>query len=185
MSKNFQKCLKIVLHHEGIDPDSGKTGWVQHPSDNDGGATNYGITRITYADFVEKETNEVSIEEMRNMPYSDVELIYKHRYWDRIKGTKIAKKSLGMALFCFDFSVNAGTRRGAKTLQRACGASPDGIIGKKTLAVALRQDPDYIIRRMHEIRQAFYESLESKFKVFGKGWTRRNKEVLETAQSLG
>jgi len=183
MNENFQKCLKIVLHHEGIDPDKGKTGWVQHPQDNDGGATNYGITRITYADFLDKKTEEVSIQEMKDMPYDDVEEIYKNRYWDRIKGDQISEKSLGLALCAFDFAVNAGVRRSAKTLQKACGANPDGKIGPKTLTLALSQSPEHMMKQMHGIRQSFYESL-SKFSVFGKGWTRRNKEVLNEAIGL-
>ena len=74
MSSEFKKCLKIVLHHEGIDPDRGKTGGVQHPQDNDGGATNYGITKYTYEAF---KGRPVSIQEMKDMPYEDVEEIYE------------------------------------------------------------------------------------------------------------
>ena len=36
---NFNKCLKIVLHHEG--------GYVNHPKDP-GGETNLGVTKRVY-----------------------------------------------------------------------------------------------------------------------------------------
>jgi len=36
---------------------------------------------------------------------------------------------------------------------------------------------------MYKIRQNFYESLNT-FDTFGKGWTRRNKETLETAKEM-
>jgi lysozyme family protein len=40
-----------------------------------------------------------------------------------------------------------------------------------------------IVVKMHSTRQQFYESL-STFKTFGKGWTRRNNETLETALEM-
>ena len=180
MNENFQKCLKIVLHHEGIDPDKGKTGWVQHPKDNDGGATNYGITRYTYQDF---KGRDVSIDEMKNMPYEDVEEIYKTRYWDRVRGDDISEKSVGLALSVFDWAVNSGTGRSAKGLQKACGANPDGAIGPKTLKLALAQNMQMMIKEMYEIREKFYRGL-SKYETFGRGWSRRNEEVYEEALKL-
>ena len=42
---NFKECLKIILHHEG--------GYVDHPKDP-GGATNMGVTKQTYEDWVGK-----------------------------------------------------------------------------------------------------------------------------------
>ena len=40
---NFDKCLQIILHHEG--------GYVNHPEDP-GGMTNLGVTKRVYEDWV-------------------------------------------------------------------------------------------------------------------------------------
>jgi lysozyme family protein len=45
------------------------------------------------------------------------------------------------------------------------------------------KDPKEVVKDMHNQRQAFYERLKT-FKTFGKGWTRRNKETLETALEM-
>ena len=42
---NFKTCLEIILHHEG--------GYVDHPKDP-GGATNLGVTKQTYEDWMGK-----------------------------------------------------------------------------------------------------------------------------------
>ena len=183
MSSEFQKCLKIVLHHEGIDPDRGKTGWVQHPQDNDGGATNYGITKYTYEAF---KGRPVTIDEMRNMPYSDVEEIYEDRYWDKVRGDDLCQMhgNPSVALSLFDWGVNSGPRRSSKAFQQIIGANRDGKIGPKTLALAKGQSAEHIVNQMYKLRQSFYESLTSKFAVFGKGWSRRNAEVQKEALSM-
>ena len=80
----------------------------------------------------------------------------------------------------FDWAVNSGTGRAAKAIQKICGASQDGAIGPKTLALIKTQDTEYVIEEFGKIRQNFYESLKT-FDTFGKGWTRRNKETTEKA----
>jgi len=42
MQKNYDKCLKAILHHEG--------GYVNHPKDP-GGETNLGVTKRVYEEF--------------------------------------------------------------------------------------------------------------------------------------
>ena len=83
----------------------------------------------------------------------------------------------------FDWAVNSGTGRASKAVQKICGAEPDGVIGPKTLALLDKIDHELIIEDMYKIRQNFYESLNT-FDTFGKGWTRRNKETLETAKEM-
>ena len=77
MADLFEDCMMLMLHHEGMDLERGKTGFVMDPHDNDGGATNFGITKITYQEF---KGREVTIDEMKNMPFSDVQQIYKEKY---------------------------------------------------------------------------------------------------------
>jgi lysozyme family protein len=56
---------------------------------------------------------------------------YKENFWDKIKGDQIEAQSVAETLF--DFAVNAGHRTAAKLAQLVLGATPDGIIGPKTL----------------------------------------------------
>ena len=47
----------------------------------------------------------------------------------------------------------------------------------------MEKDPKFIIDYVYGVRQSFYEGLDT-FKIFGKGWTRRNKETLEQALKM-
>ena len=164
MKENFDKCLEMLLHHEG--------GYVWHEEDP-GGETNLGVTKKVYQDWG-------GTKEMIDLTVEDVAPIYKMKYWDRCKCDELGS---GLDWAVFDWAVNSGTKRVSKALQKACGAERDGVIGNKTLALANGQDVKYMIEEIGVIRQSFYESLRT-FKTFGRGWTRRNKETTEQALSM-
>ena len=164
MKENFDKCLEMLLHHEG--------GYVWHEEDP-GGETNLGVTKKVYQDWG-------GTKEMIDLTVEDVAPIYKKNYWDRCKCDEL---SSGLDWAVFDWAVNSGTRRVSKALQKACGAERDGVIGNKTLALANGQNVKYMIEEISVMRQSFYESLRT-FKTFGRGWTRRNKETTEQALSM-
>ena len=161
MKDNFDECLKMLLHHEG--------GYVNHPSDP-GGETNLGVTKKVYQEWG-------GAKDMKDLTVEDVAPIYKKNYWDRCKCDDLES---GVDWVVFDWAVNSGTGRSAKAIQKICGASQDGAIGPKTLALIKTQDTEYVIEEFGKIRQNFYESLKT-FDTFGKGWTRRNKETTEKA----
>lgn len=164
MKENFDKCLEMLLHHEG--------GYVWHEEDP-GGETNLGVTKKVYQDWG-------GTKEMIDLTVEDVAPIYKKNYWDRCKCDELGS---GLDWVVMDWAVNSGTRRVSKALQKACGAERDGVIGNKTLALANGQDVKYMIEEISVMRQSFYESLRT-FKTFGRGWTRRNKETTEQALSM-
>ena len=168
MKDNFNKCLEMLLHHEG--------GFVNHPKDP-GGVTNLGVTKRVYEQWVGRKVSE---QVMRDLTVEDVAPIYKKKYWDRIKGDDLPS---GIDWAAFDWAVNSGTGRAAKAVQKVVGAVRDGAIGPKTLALVSKQDPKYMIQEIGKIRQEFYENL-STFETFGKGWTRRNKETTEVAMDM-
>ena len=161
MKDNFDECLKMLLHHEG--------GYVNHPKDP-GGETNLGVTKRVYEKWG-------GTKDMKDLTVEDVAPIYKKNYWDRCKCDDLES---GVDWVVFDWAVNSGTGRSAKAIQKICGASQDGAIGPKTLALIKSQNTEYIIEEFGKIRQNFYESLKT-FDTFGKGWTRRNKETTEKA----
>jgi lysozyme family protein len=167
-SKNYDKCLETILHHEG--------GYVNHPKDP-GGETNLGVTKRVYEEFG-------GTKDMKDLTVEDVAPIYKKGYWDKVKGDQLPS---GLDLCVFDFGVNAGPGRAAKFLQKMIGTTPDGGIGPMTLKAVEeyveRNGLENTIKRYQGGRQAYYESL-STFATFGRGWTRRNTETTELALKL-
>ena len=168
MKENFQKCLEMILHHEG--------GYVNHPRDP-GGETNLGVTKRVYQEWG-------GTKNMRDLTVDDVAPIYEKNYWGRAKCDHLPA---GLDLAVFDWSVNSGVDRAAKKLQSMIGTEADGGIGPNTL----RTLDEYIehhglettIKNYRNVRQAFYESL-STFDTFGRGWTRRNDETQEKALKM-
>ncbi len=168
MQKNYDKCLKAILHHEG--------GYVNHPKDP-GGETNLGVTKRVYEEFG-------GAKDMKDLTVEDVAPIYKKGYWDKMKGDYLPS---GLDLCVFDFGVNAGPGRSAKYLQTMIGTVADGGIGPNTLkAVANYVEEvglEQAVENFQEARQGYYEKL-STFDTFGKGWTRRVTETTELAKSF-
>ena len=168
MKENFNKCLELILHHEG--------GYVNHPKDP-GGETNLGVTKRVYEEWGGQKN-------MKDLTVEDVAPIYKKNYWGRAKCDQLPS---GLDLAVFDWSVNSGVGRAVKKLQKMIGTVADGGIGPNTL----KSLEEYIrhhglettIENYKDIRQAFYRSL-STFNTFGKGWTRRNNESLEAALKM-
>jgi len=158
----------MLLHHEG--------GYVNDSRDS-GGMTNLGVTKRVYDKWIDRESTE---QEMRDLTPEDVAPIYKKNYWDRVKGDLLPS---GLDWACFDWAVNSGSGRPAKAVQRAVGATVDGVIGKKTVALVMEKDPEFIIDYVYIVRKAFYEGLDD-YKHFGRGWSRRNKETLKQALSM-
>ena len=168
MQNNFDKCLEMLLHHEG--------GYVNDSRDS-GGMTNLGVTKRVYDKWIDRESTE---QEMRDLTPDDVAPIYKKNYWDRVKGDLLPS---GLDWACFDWAVNSGSGRPAKAVQRAVGATVDGAIGKQTVGLIMEKDPEFIIDYVYTVRKSFYESLDD-YKHFGRGWSRRNKDTLRQALSM-
>ena len=172
MEKNYQQCLEMILHHEG--------GYVNHPEDP-GGATNLGVTKRVYEEWVGRT---VTLDKMEQLQVSDVAPIYKKNYWDRVKGDQLPS---GLDLCVFDFGVNAGTGRAAKYLQSMVGATADGAIGPATLRAVdtfVKQEGHKgAIELYQKNRLSYYKKLNH-FKTFGKGWTRRVRETTASAKKM-
>ena len=71
MKENFEKCLEMLLHHEG--------GYVNHPKDP-GGETNLGVTKRVYENWCIEQ--DLLTKDMKELRISDVAPIYKNNYWD-------------------------------------------------------------------------------------------------------
>lgn len=149
---NFSEALQHVLKHEG--------GYIDHP-DDPGGETNFGITVA-----VARENGYLG--DMRTIPMSVVESIYKRKYWDKVRADEMPE-SVRFALF--DYAVNSGSGAAIRALQRVLGVADDGVIGPMTLAAAKAQSAG-LGARLNGYRLKFMTELKI-WPTFGKGWARR------------
>jgi lysozyme family protein len=177
MKENFDKCLAMLLEHEGgFTADKRDKGNAGDGHGNQG-STMLGVTSRVYADW----TGEPApIEVMKALTPDDVAPIYKKNYWDRVKGDLLPS---GVDWCAFDWAVNSGKSRPSKAIQRAVGATQDGSIGPATIGLIMEKDPEEIINYVYGVRQDFYKGLKT-FETFGRGWTRRNKETLHQALEM-
>ena len=168
MKDNFPQCFALVLKNEG--------GYVDNSSDP-GGATNLGCTKATWEAWV---GHPVTKDDIKALTPADVMPLYKAKYWDTIKGDDLPE---GVDYAVFDFAINSGPSRAAKTLQSVLGANPDGQIGPATLRALETANPRETATAVCEARLAFLQSL-STYATFGKGWSRRVLEVEQTAFNM-
>ena len=149
---NFSEALQHVLKHEG--------GYSNLESDP-GGETNFGITVA-----VARENGYLG--DMRTIPMSVVESIYKRKYWDKVRADEMPE-SVRFALF--DYAVNSGPGAAIRALQRVLGVADDGVLGPMTLAAAQAQSAG-LGARLNGYRLKFMTELKI-WPTFSKGWARR------------
>jgi lysozyme family protein len=82
----------------------------------------------------------------------------------------------------FDFAVNAGCGRSAKTLQSAVGATPDGAIGPLTLAAVSKFNPQELVNKFTNEKIAWYKSLNNP--TYEQGWLNRAAIVRQRALKM-
>lgn len=170
MKQNFDKCLAMLLKHEG--------GYVNHPSDP-GGMTNLGVTKRVWEEWTGHEVDE---KQMRALTPAIVAPLYKRKYWDACRADDLIS---GLDYAVFDCAVNSGVGRAIKLLQSCVGATPDGGYGSITTALVKKAeaDPTKLIELYCAKRLEFLQSLKT-FETFGKGWSRRVAEVKDAALKM-
>ena len=161
MLTNWYTSFDLLIKSEG--------GYVDNPKDP-GGRTNLGVTQKVWESWVGRESNE---KEMRSLTKANVEPLYKRKYWDACRCDDLPT---GLDYLVFDFAVNAGVGRSAKTLQSCVGVSVDGQIGNQTIEATKKIAPSDLIEQFSEAKRNFYKSLVT-FPTFGKGWLNRAEQV--------
>lgn len=149
----FESAVSIILKHEG--------GYVNDSRDP-GGETKYGISKRAYPDL-----------DIANLTRGDAAEIYRRDYWEPLK---CGRMHSGLDLAVFDCGVNQGVGFAAKAIQRAVGATPDGVIGPLTLAAIRDTDPDRALQFFMARRAMRYAALQ-RLRVYWKGWYRRMFDV--------
>lgn len=145
----FDRALDAVLADEG--------GYSCDPRDP-GGETNMGICKRDHP-----------MEDIKGMTRERAAQIYRRDYWGPA-GCDTIPAPLAPALF--SAAVNIGPRSAVRVLQRACGATPDGILGPSTIQAASSIQIPRLRGRFCAEWLAYYVSLPT-WGVFGKGWTAR------------
>ncbi|MFM9434619.1 lysozyme family protein [Janthinobacterium sp. CG_23.3] len=153
---NFDEAFDELQISEG--------GYSDHPDDT-GGATMYGVTeRVARARGYAGD--------MRALPLAFAKTVARADYWDKFQCDQLGPV-LGFQVF--DAAYNGGPA--AKWLQRAVGATEDGVIGAKTIGALRGADPIKVMARFNAYRQQYLAGL-AVWPSFGKGWARRIAENL-------
>ncbi|MBN8747351.1 MAG: glycoside hydrolase family 108 protein [Variovorax sp.] len=149
----FDEAFDRLIGHEG--------GYSDNPADP-GGKTMWGVT--------EKVARAKGYKgDMRDLPQSFAKaVVYRPDYWDAVRADELPDS---VRFDVFDAAVNHGASQAAKWLQRAAGATPDGVIGARTVAAARGAGP-MLAAHFNGERLQFYTDLGT-WPTFGKGWARR------------
>lgn len=156
---NFDEAFKLTGHNEG--------GYANNPNDH-GGETYAGIARkfwpnwsgwLIIDDYKQKHsiTGINTYLKSNAIIQSAIAHFYKLNFWDINKLDLIKDQQLANNVY--DFGVNSGVGKAAKTLQKVIGVTQDGIIGPKTIAATNAGDAKAIYERYNEARKTFYNSL--------------------------
>lgn len=149
----FDTIFERLMKYEG--------GYVNHPNDP-GGETMWGVTkRVAVAHGYHGS--------MRNLPKALAKEITEKSYYKAVKGDQLDRL---IAWQLTDAAYNHGNRQAVKFLQRAVGASDDGLIGDRTLAAVAAMDKNDVVLLFNAERIEFYTGLRG-WISFGKGWARR------------
>lgn len=138
--------------------------------------TKYGVELATLADWRGVEVTRLDVE---LLTVAEAREIYRARYvlkpgFDKIDGDELRA-------FIVDAGVHSGPEQAAKFLQRAVGATPDGVIGPKTIAAIAAAPP------LRALANAIAERIEFQGELitrkpekarFAHGWANRNGEFV-------
>lgn len=164
---NYAACFRHTLKSEG--------GWSNHPKDP-GGATMRGVTQRVYDGYRKRSARP--LRSVRQIEDHELQAIYKKQYWDAVRGDDLPA---GVDLAVYDFAVNSGVSRAAKYLQTVLRCNRiDGHIGEATLAMLEEANRIDVVKQLCDLRLKFLQGLDT-WGVFGKGWSKRVKDVKETA----
>ncbi len=146
---NFDQAFNQLIAHEG--------GYVDDRRDA-GGETKYGISKAAYPG-----------EDIRAMTLERAKAIYARDYWGPAGCDALPDAA---KLQVFDMAVNSGVKTAIKTLQRAVGSVPDGVLGPHTLQAIQSMPALRLVARFNGQRLALMADLAS-WPAFGRGWAKR------------
>lgn len=125
----------------------------------------YGKSAATINKYAKSDTNLTE----------KISAFYKANFWGVNKLDLFTDQQVANTVY--DFGVNAGTGKAAKTLQEVLNVSVDGVIGPKTIAAVNSGNAKAIHTAYNCKRKEYYESLAKKpgQDQFLKSWLSRLK----------
>lgn len=154
---NFDQAFERLIGHEG-----GYTPGVGDP----GGETKFGISRRAFP-----------LENIKAMTLERAKALYLRDYWGPA-GCDTVPDTIKFDLF--DMAVNSGPVAAVKTLQRAVGTAPDGMLGPLTLQAIGSMPAPRLLARFNGHRLDLMADLKT-WPVFGRGWAKRIADNLKEA----
>jgi lysozyme family protein len=152
----------------------GFEGGYANDSRDPGGETMWGVTRRVAV--IEGYHGDMHI-----LPRDTAKDIYRRRYWDAVNADKLP----GLLRYAvFDAAVNSGITRAAAWLRQALDLGDDGGVDDLVIKAAHEADPAAAVNRMCGIRLEFLTSLPT-WGAFGRGWSRRIAEILQSPSTKG
>jgi lysozyme family protein len=176
---NFKNAEGVTGKSEGL--------YANNPADN-GGETYAGIARNfwpkwegwTIIDDIKANgaitASQINAKAKANTKLTElISSFYKANFWDANKLDLFNDQQVANTVY--DFGVNAGTRKAAKTLQEVLNVAIDGIIGNITVGQVNAGNPKAIHTAFNCKRKEYYEYLATKpnQKQFLKSWLSRLK----------
>ncbi|MBN2281058.1 MAG: N-acetylmuramidase [Candidatus Marinimicrobia bacterium] len=163
---DFSTAFEKMIQHEG--------GFILENVEHDlGGLTYAGITKKYHPDWQGWQIIDLGETDNPNLTQM-VKDHYRSTFWTQCKGKDINNQKIAETIF--DFSVNAGFGTAAKLAQIVVGATPDGIIGPRTLEKLNVCDEESFIIKYTLAKIARYAEICRKNPVQKKfllGWINR------------
>jgi lysozyme family protein len=141
------------------------TGYVNDPVDP-GGETKFGIAKNANPDL-----------NIKTLTWAQAKEVYHNRYWIPGRCDRLPPR---LAVLHFDGCVNHGVTAAGRFLQRAVGATADGVIGQMTLARVAAADELQTCNRICDFRAQFYRNIvisKPSQAKFLRGWLIRIEEM--------
>jgi lysozyme family protein len=104
---------------------------------------------------------------MKDLPVETAKAIAKAYYWTPNRCDQLPA---AIAFHVFDSAYHGGSA--VQWLQRAVGATPDGIIGPKTVAAVRAAEPAAVVMAFNQARLEYLTGLKT-WPQFGRGWVLR------------
>lgn len=172
----FLRAFAYLMNNEGYYSDD--------PNDA-GGKTKYGISsRFLQQGFkngslyLDLDFNgKIDDNDIYVMNVEHAKHIYFFEFWKKVEKIKHPELSIKV----FDTSVNIGSKKAIKILQKLVGVQQDGIIGEKTLAAIDEKNANKILadycneQALYYYKIAFYNKPKSD--KFLRGWLNRAKKL--------
>ena len=156
----FNTAIDYVLANEG--------GYVSNPNDN-GGATNFGVTIPMLTRYRKKPVNYADIQSLSQI---EAKRLYELFFWDRLHISGL-KQPIATAIL--DTAINQGQATAIKLAQHCLGSTifPDGILGPESLDALDKVNPEMFIYSYVSLLQDRYVDFcvnATNQIVFLKGW---------------